>query len=280
MKTIYSILYVSLNAALSERVSIGLLMSNSVEHYFKHSSQKLSALKNILDDEKYNLVKNYLKALEKEVLSNVENDGQLFIKSDFKSDWITESYINYLAKYSNNIIQFSAAKTIDINLNRDNFKRVFEKYIFKDTSYADELPRINVQSKLKETLFPKIGQHVNLEVTLTSKDFVNLFAPIEIDFIGKNNSPVAGQTIDFEKSHYYLESDVTRFVSLTKAIELAGNVKGKYYILGQEPQKNSDRNHQLWTQIRNSDFLEFVDINDVGIVEQYVEQHNVRPFFD
>lgn len=35
---------------------------------------------------------------------------------------------------------------------------------------------------------------------------------------------LAGQNIDFEKKHYNLENDITRFVSLTKAIELAGNI--------------------------------------------------------
>lgn len=59
--------------------------------------------------------------------------------------------------------------------------------------------------------------------------------------------PVAGQTIDFEKKHYNLENDVARFVSLTKAIELEGNQRGKYYVLGQEPQRTTDqKNHQLF----------------------------------
>ena len=135
-------------------------------------------------------------------------------------------------------------------------------------------------SKVKENLFPKIENRVNLELTLTSNDFENLFAPIEIDFIGINEIPLAGQTIDFEKKHYYLENDITRFVSLTKAIELEGNSKGKYFILGREPQKNIDKNHQLWEHIRDSDFLEFVDIDEIGIVQEYIEEHNVKPFFE
>jgi hypothetical protein len=81
-----------------------------------------------------------------------------------------------------------------------------------------------VYSKVKENLFPKIKNRVNLELTLTSNEFENLFAPFEIDFIGINEIPLAGQNIDFEKKHYNLENDITRFVSLTKAIELAGNI--------------------------------------------------------
>ncbi|POS02281.1 hypothetical protein Q361_105176 [Flavobacterium croceum DSM 17960] len=279
MKTLYSILYVTLNTTLNERVSIGVLMSNGFEHYFKYSHEKLTAFKSILDSERYNLVKSYLKSLEREVGFSLENSNQLFTKRELKSDWINEGYITYLAKYSNNIIQFSTPKSIDIDLNSINFKRVFEKYIFKYTEEADEIIEFNVHSKVKKDLFPKIESRVNIELTLTSNDFENLFAPIEIDFIGINGIPVAGQTIDFEKKHYYLENDVTRFVSLTKAIELEGNNKGKYYVLGREPQKNTDKNHLLWEHIRDSDFLEFIDIDEFGIVEEYIEKHNVRPYF-
>lgn len=279
MKTLYSILYVTLNTTLNERVSIGVLMSNGFENYFKYSHEKLTAFKNILDSERYNVVKNYLKSLEREIGFSLENSNQLFTKRELKNDWINEGYITYLSKYSNNIIQFSTPKSIDIDLNSDNFRRVFEKYIFKYTEEVDEIIEFNVYSKVKQDLFPKIESRVNIEMTLTSNDFENLFAPIEIDFIGINGIPVAGQTIDFEKKHYYLENDVTRFVSLTKAIELEGNNKGKYYVLGREPQKNIDKNHQLWEHIRDSDFLEFIDIDEVGIVEEYIEKHNVRPYF-
>ncbi|GEL09816.1 hypothetical protein SAMN05192550_1169 [Flavobacterium glycines] len=280
MKTLYSILYVTLNTTLNERVSIGVLMSNGFEHYFKYSHEKLTAFKNILDSERYNVVKNYLKSLEREIGFNLEDSNQLFRKRELRNDWINEGYITYLAKYSNNIIQFSTPKYIDIDLNSDNFKRVFEKYIFKYAEETDEIIEFNVHSKVKQDLFPKIESRVNIEMTLTSNDFENLFAPIDIDFIGINGIPVAGQTIDFEKKHYYLENDVTRFVSLTKAIELEGNNKGKYYVLGREPQKNVDKNYLLWEHIRDSDFLEFVDIDEVGIVEEYIEKHNVRPYFD
>jgi len=35
----------------------------------------------------------------------------------------------------------------------------------------------------------------------------------------------------------------------------------------------------MWEQIRDSDFLEFVDIDEVGIVEDYIDKNHVIPFF-
>ena len=279
MKTFYSILYITLNASLDEKVSIGVIMSNNFEYFFKYSHQKLTALKNILDSEKYHIIKTYLKSLDNEFGFSSNNENLLLTSAELNNNWINESYLTYLSKYSNNIIQFSAPKAISIELNSSNFKRIFEKYIFKYSEIEDQSTSISILNTVRESLFPKIKERVNLEMTLTSNDFEDLFAPIKIDFIGRNGIPVAGQTIDFTKKHYNLENDVARYVSFTKAIDLNSNNKGKYYVLGKEPQKDSDRNHQLWNDIRNSNFLEFVDIDEFNIVEEYIETQNVKPYF-
>lgn len=279
MKTIYSILYVTLNAALNERVSIGIVMSNSQQHFYKFSNEKLSVFKTLLDTEKFNLIKKYLLSLEKELVIDGGSNNKLFSNKDLKSNWLSESYISYLSKYSNNIIQFSQPKSINIDFNYDNFKRLFEKYVHKFEVPPETAQVVDIYTRVRENLFPKIESQVNIEISLNSDNFENLFAPIEIDFLGMNNVPLAGQTIDFEKKHYYLENDITRFVSLTKAIELAGSSRGKYYILGREPHTNGEKNHLLWEHIRDSEFLEFVDIDEYGIVEEYIKTHDVKPYF-
>lgn len=279
MKTIYSILYITLNAALNEKISIGMVMFNSQEHFYNFSNEKLSVIRNLMDSERFNLIKKYLLSIEKDL--NIDNtiNNKLFSNRDLKNNWISESYISYLSKYSNNIVQFSQPKSIDVKFNRDNFVKLFEKYIHKFEVIEETKAEINIYTRIKKNLFPRIESNVNIEISLNSENFENLFAPIEVDFLGMNCVPLAGQTIDFEKKHYYLENDITRFVSLTKAIELEGNTKGKYYILGREPQRNIDKNHLLWEHIRDSDFLEFVDIDEYGIVEDYIKVNNVKPYF-
>lgn len=280
METIYSIVYITLNTTLDERISIGVIMTNGLEYYFNYSSEKLLAVKNILDDAKYTVIKNYLKSIEKEIGFDKATENQLLYQDAYKTAWVTEEYLSYLSNYSNNIIHFSTPKKIDIDLNSLNYKKIFEKYVFKIFDKKNEPEVIDVHAIVKRNLFPKIASNVNLEKIITSSDLDNLFAPIEVDFIGINGIPVAGQTIDFQKTSYYLENDVARFISLTKAIELQGKPKGQYYILGREPQKSTNKNYQLWEQIRGSNFLDFVDIDEVEQVEAYIAQNNVRPFFE
>lgn len=278
MKTIYSILYVTLNTALNEKVSIGLLMSDGKYDRFRFSADKLLALKGIIEPERYNLVKGYLKSLESDI--NVAGDEKVvFENKALKNNWVNEGYISYLSRYSNNLIQFSEPKTIDILFSPENYKRIYEKYIYAFDQKIEEVFVESIFTKVKQELYPKITNRVNLDFALDSSHFENLFAPIEVNFIGINGMPVAGQTIDFDKKHHFLENDIARFVSLTKAIELEGKEKGKYFVLGHEPDKKDDKNHLLWEQIKDSKFLEFVDVNDVDRVEEYIEKHEVKPYF-
>lgn len=282
MKTLFSILYVVIGATLNERVSIGLIMFNGEQHFFKYSAPKLQAIKGLIANESITILKTYFKILEKEINNNSDTVDELFdVDVSLKANWINSSYMSYLSKYSNNLIQFSEAKTIDIPLNTSNFKRVFEKYVFQYDEVVEVDDSISVYEKIKVKLYPNIVGKVNVDRTITPADFKNLIAPVEINFIGLNGAPVVGKAIDFEKQHYNLENDVTRFVALTKALELDKHKNGKYFVLGREPHKNhNERNHLMWEQIRDSDFLEFVDIEEVGIVEDYINKNNVVPYFD
>lgn len=279
MKTIYSILYVTLNTALNEKVSIGLLMFDGEYDMFRYSTDKLLALKGIIEPERYNLIKGYLRSLENDINSETDKT-RLFENEALKKNWVSEGYISYLSRYSNNLIQFSEPKAIDIIYTPENFKRLFEKYIYVfDQQIAAIITEQDVVKKVRQLLYPKITNRVNLDKSLDSTHFENLFAPIEVNFIGINGMPVAGQTIDFDKKHHFLENDIARFVSLTKAIELEGKEKGKYFVLGHEPEKKDDKNHLLWEQIRNTEFLEFVDVDEVGRIEEYIEKNEVKPYF-
>lgn len=280
MKTLFSILYVPISATLDEKVSIGLVMSDGEQQFFKYSHSKLNAIKGLLDNESYIILKSYLKSLEKEINTVTESGKELFSAGiTSKAKWVSNSYISYLSKYSNNLLQFSEPKFIDVPLTEITFRKVFEKYIFQYDEVVTSKLFTNVFEKVKINLYPNIEGKVNIDRTLTSLDFENLFAPVEVNFIGVNGVPVAGQTFDFEKKHYFLENDVTRFISLTKALELEGKKDGKYFILGREPIKSNDKNHLMWQQIRDSDFLEFVDIDEIGIVEEYIDKNHVIPFF-
>ncbi len=279
MKVVYSILYISLNTAINERVSIGLLMSDGAGTRFRYAADKLAAIKGIMDGERFSFVRSYLKSLAHD-MDDTNPAVKLFADTPRSSEWLKVGYMDYLSRYANNLIQFAEPKYIEVSFNDANFNKVFEKYVYaSSTEEIAASPSEGIYEQVREHLYPMINGRVNLDIDLDATHFENLFASISVNFIGKNDLPLVGQTIDFEKKHYNLENDLSRFVSLTKAIDLTERNKGKYFILGVEPDSRHDKNHQLWQQIRQSDFLEFVDVQEVEQVDRYIREHGVRPYF-
>ncbi|RYU93823.1 hypothetical protein [Emticicia agri] len=267
MKAFFSIIYISVNNLSDEKISIGLIMSDNEQLFFKYSKTKLATLKNLFGNEKKAFIKTYLKALEKDISSD----------SSVKENWINNSYISYLSDYSNNVIQFSPPKNIDIELHIDNFKVFFEKFIFKYEESSDITPIPNIFDKVRKDLYPKIEEKVNIDKIVTPTELENLITPIEVNFIGANGVPVTGQIFDFEKKQYFLENDISRYISLIKALDIKFRKEGKYFVIGKEPK--IVENHSLWSQIKNADFLEFVDVTETKIIEEYIDKSGVTPLY-
>jgi hypothetical protein len=281
MQTYYTVLYIPVNTSLEERLSIGLIMSDGENHYFKYSQSKLQVIKALVSTKMHSMLKSYFKNLDNETNQRLNLNNEIFNKSfnNEKGKWINLSYLTYLSKYSNNLIQYSEPKPIGIELNDENFNKLFEKFIYINDEVIPIINNVTIYDKVKLNLYPKIESRVNIDTTLTVNEIPNLFVPLEVNFIGMNDVPVAGQTFDFEKRHYNLENDITRFISLAKALELEGKKDGKYFILGKEPQvSHNDKNYMIWKQINETKFLDFVDIDEVDRIENYLVNHNVTPF--
>lgn len=110
----YSIVYGLLNIETTERLSLGIIYVDDNKIDYKYSQKKLSVLKPLLNQNSYH-------ALSTIVTSMGKNNN---LKSPER--------INYLSRYSNNLIQFSPLTTIDLEPTPKNYKWLFETYVFKN----------------------------------------------------------------------------------------------------------------------------------------------------
>ena len=92
MKTFFSIIYIPLNAALDEKVSIGLIMFDNEHDFFKISETKLNAIRSLIPTQNFTILKTYFKSLEKE-LNKGGNLEALRIDTANKASWVKESYM-------------------------------------------------------------------------------------------------------------------------------------------------------------------------------------------
>ncbi len=168
----------------------------------------------------------------------------------------------------------------EIPFYNENFNLLYNTYVFEFGEEYGIKDNDNFIKRIKSELYSKIERNVNIEATIRPQDFNELLAPVEVDFIGKNGKIVAGQTLDFTKKAYYLESDLARFISLTKAADNSEKKQGKYFVVGKEPNKKlNPQNHKTWEHIKNSNLLTYVGAQETEIISEYIRTKEVTPYF-
>lgn len=283
MSTFFSIIYLTLNASLKERISIGMIMSNGEDVKFKVSNTKLNIIKQLIPNQNYTFLKSYFKNLNKDLLFKPDDSsGLLDLNTEKKDNWVNENYFGYLFRYSNNIVEFSEPKSISINLDEITFNKIYTKYVFGSDlelmsfqSIDNDIVRI-----VRNKLYSRIRSRVNLDAIVNPNDFNELISPVNVNFIGKNGKIVSGQTIDFEKRYVDLERDLTKYISFTKAVDYQFG-QGKYFLVGDEPNRNiSKKNHSIWKHIFESQIVQYVDVNETDKIEEYIYSQGVLPYFE
>ena len=129
MQAHFSILSASIRPEIQEQLAIGLLLVGSNSVYFDFSKTKLTILNELLTPQALKYLKDTVKQIsqassnEKEKFKGLSNESRTISKS------FSLGYLEYLSKYSNNLLTFSSPKTIELPADDALFKLLFKKYI-------------------------------------------------------------------------------------------------------------------------------------------------------
>lgn len=131
MATKYSILSALIRPQIGEKISIGLLLTDDTGHaFFSYSKDKLAAAKHLMSDAAVLLLKdgvrNIATAARQEARSST---GQPTLENLGMQSLFSDSYIAYLSRYNNSILQFSAPKDIDVAASQLSFQQLYELYV-------------------------------------------------------------------------------------------------------------------------------------------------------
>ncbi len=107
----YSIIYAVIRPEISERISVGLIFVDGDKIDVRYSQKKLDALRNLFPQKEFEFVS--------QVVSSMPTNGKINSVQD----------INYLTRYSNNLIAFSPLENIDIEPSEQSKTRLFKNYI-------------------------------------------------------------------------------------------------------------------------------------------------------
>ena len=106
----YSIVYIETRPEIQERLSIGLIISVDGQIEVKTSLKKLKAAETLLSDREYRFVARTL--------------------GDMRNSIKTEQEVDYLSRYSNNLITISPIQTIDIDNSKKNRDWLYRNYVY------------------------------------------------------------------------------------------------------------------------------------------------------
>ncbi|MGB3948237.1 MAG: hypothetical protein WBM13_09635, partial [Bacteroidia bacterium] len=231
--------------------------------------------KELLNNDIYKYLKNILRQISLEVIEQNKKTTTLFENTDVAiiNPAFNSSYINYLTKYSNSILNFSELKKIDKLADSDLIKTLYKKYVDENIMESSMIKH-NKFEDLKTSLYPKIQNQYNIETEFSANEIPNLAIPLKIDIIGKNERVVFAQSVDLERGLYHIQNDMGVIAMLNQVFD--SNAVG--YIISSEPNKNLyPKQYSTWLNIRNSNIANYIDVSEVDKLKEYADIHNVKP---
>ena len=109
----YSIIYAVIRPEISERVSVGLIIVDGDNIDIRYSKQKLNALQALFSEKEYKFVSSVVTSMKKDhTINSIEA-------------------INYLTRYSNNLIAVSPLQTIDIAPTKQSKEKLYRNYVYE-----------------------------------------------------------------------------------------------------------------------------------------------------
>lgn len=278
MKIYYSIVSIATNPKLDEKFNIGLLCVTPESVFFRFSEVKFNIVSKLLSANGKKLALSALKGIDLQLNGSESETSDIFTGSPIElSNAISESYISYLNRYNNNLIQFSNPITIDLNIDDSVFKSLFKKYIFAEEVFELVVkPKPKSFTTIRNQFRRSASLYANTNFDVTQDVIKDLVVPVNVDVFGKNGSFVTGQSLDFSKNVQQLQSEISSFLYLTEHA-LKVDKGSKSFVLGNEPLKQYRINHDLWENVRKATIVEFVPLNEADRIIVYMKEKGVLP---
>ena len=108
----FSIIYAVIRPEISERLSVGIIIVDGDKVDVRYSRQKLNALQALFPEKEYKFVARVVTSMRHNQTINTPED------------------INYLTRYSNNLVTVSPLQSIDVEPTLRNKDKLYRNYVY------------------------------------------------------------------------------------------------------------------------------------------------------
>lgn len=284
MNSFYIILKIAGDASSNDSVSIGLLAFSNNNYYLQFSKKKIGIAKNLMSDSSdvidfiQNQIESRIESLNKAIKSDA---SKLFPEKNIYS----ESYFDYLNRYSNNLIQFSKPYPLSKELSKDNFERLFHLLIGDDykNSNQEQSKWKEFEYRVKNKLIDHVQDKVHVYAKLTEKVIPSLYFPFELDCIGINGVITAAKSIDFNKNESTIDRNISHYFQISTLLAKnysTDKLDNNFYLIADEPENTDRKAHQIWTMLKKQKQFELIHSEEADKVADKIFETDARKFLD
>lgn len=270
MKSIYSIIYIKPNSMTSEKIAVALMLISGNKVWYEYEPAKISlAEKFFTNKDTIKLISHTLKSV-KTFLADTNNT-------------VDEDYLNYLHKYSNNLIHYSKPYALALDGDDAIFNTLLEKILDYKLPISNAPKKFNFHHQFKTVLKDaKIENKVDIDLILTPTEIKGIYADTTIKVIGKNGILTAANNIDFHISETALINQLNQWDVLVHALNKFSADKkwgqGNFYLFFNKPEHNTVQEKILNT-IHNTinPAFQLTDFDEVDSFINKIQDNDYQP---
>jgi len=281
MKSYYSIVRISPNSAAKDRISIGILAGQEEALWLKISERKLRWVRQMVSSSK--VLDFTLKQLEAYVeeyhIKVKESKKELF---DYNQPLKADD-LDYLNRYSNGMLQFSAPSLLNDRLDETKIEKLFhllvddqvdERVILKENEDR-------IQSVIHKELIEKIEGQIHTHIQLTRKQIPNLFFNYKMDCLGKNGLYIGAKSIPFTQTKQTIDKNVSYYMSLITLLKHdVHKIEDNFYLIADEPEKTESSKHRIWRDVRENPLFKTIPAEESGLIAEKIRETGATTFLE
>lgn len=284
MNSFYSLVKISPNSFTQDSIIIGLIVFDGNSFHFQFSDLKKRIAKSLMKTDS-----KQIELLVKEIAANlqkVNNQSQKQEHTFFNINQpISEDYFEYLSKYSNGILGFTAPKAIYDRINTVKFNQLFHllvdqiELIQKEKSSEKE---IQFYKTVTTKLINRVANRVHTNIELDSKFAPTLLSAFKIDCIGKNGSLIGAKTLPLTKTTATLHKELNTYISVIahlKTLKAVKHENNQFFLISDEPSSKTSEEFRIYKQLKDAESIfKLISSDESESVAEKIENQNAQMF--
>lgn len=274
------------NEMSGDSLTIGIILASPDGLRFKISSKKVSLAKSLVS-----IDGSLLDFIEREITAKVQEQNKILLSSKNSlfeaSTFLTDTYFQYLANYSNGLLKFTQPSIIADHVTESKFLKLYSLFVDGSTepiTKKDESKKTYEKifySNINTNLIEKVKDKVHTKKLIGSEVVPTLFTPFEIDCIGLNGELIGAKSIPFTQNKQTLQKRVNTYISVIAHLTATYKrslVDNRFFLIADAPSKNSPT-FNFWNDLfNNENIVKVISSEDSGEVAELIEMRGAKKF--